>query len=343
MLSKQLRKASAEPASVEQPASARALAIPEILENVLKPLRPSGWKHVASVSKLWQGTVDALALGYVPNRTIFYNGRFNARFAECNRWTYSADYSVSGALRRTPQIGCRITRLHIGEPPLSDDWVQIIRTFYKLRYLSMCVAPAIVEKVSSAHERSPFAFHCLTYLSIYCRAGTADSVRGFLAALPALIKLRVIWLDLPLPAESEDAEGAHDEVASVLTSVPGVHHLVIRLPYSYDSTRLTKSLPKGLRTLEVKTGSEGARSLVADLVDARMLPDMCTLPILSTAYFSRPEASTQLKETWLQRKALRCPAYDQHMLRYWAGLTDEVLRWSDYSEESDPFAWDDSW
>lgn len=342
MVSGKSKDRSAEPAFVEQPASARALAIPEILENVLKQLRPCRWKHVASVSKLWQGTVDALALSFEPNRTVLYQG-IKVRFPYCQHigqpWTSCNNHSILGALKRNPGYCRKVTHLHIGDKTPSDDFVNIMRTFSNLQHLQMCLGTGPLIQLAASHVHTTFTFCHLTRVSILYRIGMPRSVSAFLGSLPALASLAVYWdNDYRLLDAETEAEG-------LFASMPTVQHLEIRGKYANrDAPRMSaKSLVQGVRTLKMEVAYDRGKTFLAELVDVRVLPNLCTLPLIQERSSYYPQVPSILLETWSRRTGLRCPTYDQHLLRYWAGLTDEEPKWSDYSEEPNPFTSDNSW
>lgn len=326
MVPKKSKDYTAGSAFVEQPASTRALAIPEILENVLEQTWPCDWKTVNTVNKLWLATVDALIMrqpqvhAYECLRGILVQvcaGKHGEPQRPCE-----AFHNILGTLLRNPASAHKVEHLDIDCAVEAN--MQVLPTLAaSLRTLSIGSAPALTLQVINAQSLYGITFDHLRAVQLDCSSEISQAVQGLLSGLASLKKLAIVWVYEPSNrSRVVDQNRVQEEIGAVLAAATSARHADLTLPWTFEVPTLATLLPNDLRTLRLSCGGNCQESMLAALVDVSILPHLRALPSYDHEVGFRSHAASDLLETWPQRKRLRHEASDLELLRYWAGLLD---------------------
>lgn len=277
MVSKKQENGAAILAFVEQPASTRALAIPEILELVLGHIYESDWRALQAVNTTWRTLVDTYIMSVLDDLGDICMRARSIGLPGADWRSY--EYDLAGVLQRNVHLADEVETLVLNSQlPFPTEYMATLESFRNLRALHAYDAPTPFNQILLWHEHSPFAFQRLYYANVPCRQERIAALQKFLSSLPSLRILDLYWPSWKYVYWTSDQETqAQEEFASLLSSLPKLRELEITLPDHFRMPKLASVLPNGLQTFILTGGWISWSSVLPSLQDREAFPHLSTI------------------------------------------------------------------
>lgn len=310
MLSHHGLASAADASLAAQPASARALAIPEILERVLQWSGDEDLLRARRVCHLWQSTSEALLLRGCQNRYL----KLTTHSIFVYIGVEKRPFDILSILQRKPELGYSVKKITASFAVSPSAAVEMgLHTFVNLEYLRTIYAG---KQLASLHRVTSLSFASLREADLFCELDGAaaqhnerDPVLHFLSSL---VSLRHLHLEASSRRSLEKA-WIQEQFASLFSSLPLLERADVDLDLPC-SLSLAHILPRGLKELAIDADDRTMITLVQALEDTMVLPKLTCLPETTLGSTGKTQWSALLM-TWAQRSVLKDVEADLLLIR----------------------------